>query len=66
MRDQETDRGGSRELESIIGGPSLEPVTELSTELFRVLNSISSWGFQFEGYKMWCGLISLVQGKGDR
>ncbi len=52
MRDQETDRGGSGELESIIGGPSLEPVTELSTELFRVLNSISSWGFQFEGYKM--------------
>lgn len=48
---------------SIIGGPSLEPVTELSTELFRFWNSISSWGFRFEGYKMkmWCGFISLDQ-----
>ena len=32
---------------SIIGGPSLFPVTELSTELFRFWNSISSWGFRF-------------------
>lgn len=60
MRDQETDRGGGNGL-SIIGGPSLEPVTKLSTELFRFWNSISSWGFQFEGYKMWCGFISLDQ-----
>jgi hypothetical protein len=59
MRDQETDRGGNGL--SIIGGPSLEPVTELSTELFRFWNSISSWGFRFEGYKMWCGFISLDQ-----
>ncbi|KAH0648127.1 hypothetical protein KY285_033375 [Solanum tuberosum] len=36
-----------------------EPVTELSTELFRFWNSISSWGFRFE--KMWCGFISLDQ-----
>lgn len=34
MRDQETDRRGGNGL-SIIGGPGLEPVTELSTELFR-------------------------------
>ncbi|GLT77664.1 hypothetical protein SLA2020_492300 [Shorea laevis] len=59
MRDQETDMGGNGL--SIIGGPSLEPVTELSTELFRFWNSISSWGFRFEGYKMWCGFISLDQ-----
>lgn len=59
MRDPETDRGGNGL--SIIGGPSLEPVTELSTELFRFWNSISSWGFRFEGYKMWCGFISLDQ-----
>lgn len=45
---------------SIIGGPSLEPVTKLSTELFRFWNSISSWGFQFEGYKMCCRFISLT------
>ncbi|KAI5653715.1 hypothetical protein M9H77_30902 [Catharanthus roseus] len=32
---------------SIIGGPSLFPVTELSTELFSFWNSISSWGFRF-------------------
>lgn len=57
MRDQETDRGRM----AIIGGPSLERVTELSTEWFRFWNSISSWGFRFEGYKMWCGFISLDQ-----
>lgn len=34
---------------------------ELSTELFRFWNSISSWGFRFEGTKMWCGFISLDQ-----
>lgn len=39
----------------------MEPVTELSIELFRLWNSISSWGFRFEGYKMWCGFISLDQ-----
>lgn len=41
--------------------PPFFPVTELSTELFRFWNSISSWGFRFEGYKMWCGFISLDQ-----
>lgn len=56
-----------------IGGPSrrIEPVTELSIELFRFWNSISSWGFRFEGYQMWCGFISLdllfrFDGKVDR
>lgn len=50
---------------SILGGPPLDSVTELSTELFRFLNSISSWGFQFEDYKMKmrCGFISLNQFK---
>ncbi len=37
------------------------PVTKLSTELFRFWNSISSWGFRFEGTQMWCGFISLDQ-----
>ncbi|KAL7087183.1 hypothetical protein ACP275_13G051200 [Erythranthe tilingii] len=46
---------------SIIGGPSLFPVTELSTELFRFWNFISSCGFRFEGTQMWCGFISLDQ-----
>lgn len=41
--------------------PSLEPVTELSTELFRFWNSISSWGFRFEGSQMGCEFISLDQ-----
>jgi hypothetical protein len=61
--DAEPMREGGNGL-SIIGGPSLEPVTELSTELFRFLNSISSWGFQFEGSKVGCGLVSLDLFKG--
>lgn len=62
MRDQETDGGGNGL--SIIGGPSLEPVTELSTELFRFLNSISSWGFRFEGYPILCGSLDQFRFKG--
>ena len=57
MRDQETDRGEW----PINRGPSLFPVTELSTYLFRFLNFISSWGFPFEGTQMWCRFISLDQ-----
>lgn len=59
MRDQERDREGNGL--SIIGGPSLELNRELSIYFFRLWNSISSWGFRFEGYKMWCGFISLDQ-----
>lgn len=58
MRDQETDREGNGL--SIIGGPSLELNRSRSSQL-SCLGSISSWGFRFEGYKMWCGFISLDQ-----
>ena len=58
MRDQETDREGNGL--SIIGGPSLELNRSRSSQL-SCLGSIYSWGFRFEGYKMWCGFISLDQ-----
>ncbi|KAL0289183.1 UNVERIFIED_CONTAM: hypothetical protein Sradi_7079300 [Sesamum radiatum] len=61
MRDQETDRGNGL----IIGGPSLFPVTELSTELFRFWNFISSWGFRFEELKCGAG-SSLSTSSGSR
>lgn len=32
--------------------------------MFRLWNSISSWGFQFEGYQMWCGSLDQFRFKG--
>lgn len=46
----------------MIGGPS--PVTELSTELFRFWNSISSWVRRLENVVL--SRPVQVKGKGDR
>lgn len=55
MRDQETGNGLS-----IIGGPSLELNRSRSSQLSCLGSGIPSL-VGFEGYKMWCGFISLDQ-----
>ncbi|KAL9426571.1 hypothetical protein AB3S75_033372 [Citrus x aurantiifolia] len=59
MRDQETDRGGMA-YQSLVDLP-LNRSRSSQLSCLGSGNSISSWGFQFEGYKMWCGFISLEQ-----
>ncbi|QHO29995.1 uncharacterized protein DS421_8g229590 [Arachis hypogaea] len=56
MRDQETDREGNGL--SIFGGPSLELNRSRSSQLSCLGDGIPSL-VGFEGYKMWCGFISL-------
>lgn len=59
MRDQETDREGNGL--SIMGGPSLELNRSRSSQLSCLGSGIPSLVGGFEGYKMWCGFISLDQ-----
>nr|QWQ49876.1 hypothetical protein [Zelkova schneideriana] len=60
MRDQETDRGGMP-YQSLVDLPlNRSRSSQLSCLGSGIPSLVGGW-FRFEGYKMWCGFISLDQ-----